>query len=52
MERQCWENAQYSSRECFEIVGVADSVQNNELEDKVLTIVKKIGSEVSPHYIE
>ena len=46
MERQCCGNAQYSRREC------PDSVQNNELEDKVLTIFRKIGSEVSPRNIE
>ena len=44
MERQCWGNAQYSRRECLEVVGILDSVQNNKLEDKVLTIFKKIGS--------
>ena len=52
MARQCWANAQYSRRECLEVVGIPDSVQNNELEDKVLTIFKKIGSEVSPRDIE
>ena len=48
MERQCWANAQYSRRECLEVVGIPDSVQNNELEDKVLTIFNKIASELSP----
>ena len=52
MERQCWANAQCSRRECLEVVGILDSVQNNELEDKVLTIFKKIGSEVSPRDID
>ena len=52
MERQCWANAQYSSAECLEVVGVPDSVKNNELGDKALTIFKKIGSEVSPRDIE
>ena len=42
MERQCWANAQYSRRKCLEVMGVPDSVQNNELEDKVLNIFKKI----------
>ena len=52
MERQCWANTQYSRRECLEVVGIPDSVQNNELEDKVLPIFKKIGSEVSPRDTE
>ena len=34
MERQCWANTQYFRRECLEVVGIADSVQNNELEDQ------------------
>ena len=42
MERQCWANAQYYRGECLEVVGIPHSVQNNELEDKVLTIFKKI----------
>ena len=52
MEQQCWANAHYSRKECLEVVGIPDSVQNNELEDKVLTVFKKIGSEVSPRDIE
>ena len=52
MERQCWANAQYSRRECLGVVGIPDSVQNNELEDKLVTIFKKIGSEVSPRNTE
>ena len=42
MERPCWANAQYSRRECLEVVDIRDSVQNNELEDKVLTIFKRL----------
>ena len=42
MERQCWANAQYSRRKCLEVMGIPDSVQNSELEDKVLNIFKKI----------
>ena len=37
---------------CNEVVGIPDSIQNNELEGKVLTIFKKIGSEISPRNIE
>ena len=52
IERQCWVNPQYSREGCLEVVGIADSVQNNELEDKVLTIFKKSGNEVSPRDTE
>ena len=52
-ERQCWASAQDSRRrKCLEVVRIPDCVQNNELEDKVLTIFKKISSEVSPRDIE
>ena len=52
LERQCWANAQYSRKMCNEVVGIPDSIQNNELEGKVLIIFKKIGSEISPRNIE
>ena len=48
MERQFWGNAQYSRRECIEVVGIVNSVNNNELEDKVLTVFQKTGCELSP----
>ena len=52
MERQCWANAQYSRRECIEVVGIPNSINNNELEDKVLTVFQKIGCELSPRNFE
>ena len=52
MERQCWANTQYSRRECIEVVGIPNSVNNNELEDKVLTVLQKIGCELSPRDLE
>ena len=36
LERQCWANAQYSRRECLEIVGIPRSVDDNSLEEKVI----------------
>ena len=30
-ERQCWANAQYSRRECIEVVGIPTTVDNNNL---------------------
>ena len=32
MERQCWANAQYSRRECLELVGAPCSVSDENLE--------------------
>ena len=42
IERQCWANAQYSRRECIEMMGISNSVKNNELEDKVLPVFTKL----------
>ena len=36
LERQCWTNAQYSRRECLEVVGIPRSVDDNILEEKVI----------------
>ena len=52
MERQCWANVQYSSRECIEMVRIANSVNNSQLEDKVLIVFQKIGCEISPLDLE
>ena len=43
MERQCWANAQYSRRECVEIVGIPTTVPDNELEETFCKIVDKVG---------
>ena len=34
MERQCWTNAQYSKRECLELVGIPKEVEQKDLEGK------------------
>ena len=52
MERQGWANVQYSSRECIEMVRIANSVNNSQLEDKVLIVFQKIGCEISPRDLE
>ena len=36
IERQCWENAQYSRRECLEVAGIPRDVSDENLESKVL----------------
>ena len=51
-ERQCWANAQYSRRECIEVTGIPLSVSDENLEDKVLKVVKKLGVEVDADNIE
>ena len=42
MERQCWANAEYSRRECVEILGIPSSVCRNQLEDSVWKIFDKL----------
>ena len=43
VERQCWENAQCSRRECLEVAGIPRQVDDKNLETKVLSIFQKIG---------
>ena len=52
MERQCWANDQYSRRECIEVVSIPDNVNNNKLNDKVLTVFQKTGWELFPQDLE
>ena len=46
LERQCWANVQYLRRECLEVSDIPNSVKQDELEDKVLTIFKKVGCDI------
>ena len=52
VERQCWSNAQYSRRECLEVVGIPSSVNIKDLEVKVCTVFNRIGVAVKPDDIE
>ena len=52
LERQCWANAQYSRRECLDIVGIPREVSGEVLEEKVLNIFGKLGCDISPDRIE
>ena len=46
LERQCWANAQYSRRECLEVAVVPESVKQNEPENKIPRIFKKVGCDI------
>ena len=52
MECQCSKNAQYSRRECLELVGVSRSVSDGDLKEKVLKIFKKVGCLIEENNIE
>ena len=45
-ERQCWENAQYSSRDMLEVVGIPMSVRDNVLDQKVCNVFQEIDVDV------
>ena len=51
-ERQCQENAQYSKRECLEIIGIPASVRDDVLEEKVCGIFQEFGVEVGQRDIQ
>ena len=38
-EMQCWANAQYSKRECVEVIGIPKTVESNYLEHTVYKVV-------------
>ena len=42
MEHKCWANAQCSRRKCLELVGIPYSVNDGDLEEKVLKIFEKV----------
>ena len=52
IEKQCWENAQYSRRECFEIPGIPSSVSDNHLRDVLCKAIMNASVEASDKYIE
>ena len=52
LERQCWANAQYSRRECLEIVGIPRSVDDNSLEEKHFHVFEKVGCTIDSSNIE
>ena len=52
LERQCWANAQYSRRECLEVVAMPRQVDDNQLETKVLSIFERVGCKIDPGFID
>ena len=52
LERECWANAQYSRRECLELVGIPASVSHDTLENTVLNIFDKMGCQIQKENIE
>ena len=40
LERKTWSNSQYSTRECLELSGIPETIENKDLEGTVLGIFK------------
>ena len=51
-ERQYWANNQYGRRECLNISGIAENIENKNLENLTLQIFKKIDINDDPENIE
>ena len=51
-ERQCWENAQYSRRDTFEVVGIPVSVRANVLEQNVWDVIQENGVDICDRDIQ
>ena len=52
IERICWVNEQHSRQECLVISGISESVQDNDLEDRVLKIFNECDTPVDLTNIE
>ena len=47
VERQCWKNAQYSRRECVDVVGLPSSIADDQLENTVCRVLLDIGANIT-----
>ena len=52
LERKCWENERHSRKECVEISGIPQSIEQIDLEKTVLNVFDKIDAPVDPQNIE
>ena len=52
LERQTWSNSQYSRRECLELSGIPETIENKDLEGTVLGIFEKLDVMVDPSNVE
>ena len=48
LDRQTWSNSQYSRRECLELSGIPETIENNGLKGTVLGIFEKLDVMVDP----
>ena len=45
-ERKCWADAQYSLRECVEVIGIPNTVVSKDLEHTVCKVFNSIGFQI------
>ena len=45
-ERQCWANAQYSRRECVEVIGIPKTVESKDLEHPICKVFNSIDFDI------
>ena len=51
-ERHCWEKAQYSRRECLELIEIPTSVKDNVFEERVCGFFHELGTEIGQRGIQ
>ena len=52
LEKQCWASAQYSRRECLELVDIPSSIEHDQLEDKVVEVFNKVGCNIMKENVQ
>ena len=52
LERQCWTINQYTRRECFEITGLPETIENGNLEEPTLKVLYGIGVNIGSKDVE
>ena len=52
LEWKCFENEQYSRRECLELSGIPGSISDNALEETILGLFSKCSAPVDPSNVE
>ena len=51
-ERLCWANAQYSQRDCVQVIGIPKTVQTKDLERTVCKVFNSIGFDIGEDRIK
>ena len=52
MERLCWPKAQYSRRECLDIIGIPSEAEADVPDKKVVSIFEKLGCNIPSNHVE